>query len=41
VRDGIDIFCNIGEKVRRLAMEIRQLASQQHITVMNGVSGGM
>lgn len=22
-------------------MEVRQLASQQHITVMNGVSGGM
>lgn len=28
-------------KVRRLAMEVRQLASARQITVMDGVSGGM
>ncbi|AAF79851.1 T7N9.6 [Arabidopsis thaliana] len=34
-----DVSDAIAAQVRRLAMEIRQLASQQHITVMNGVSG--
>uniref|UniRef100_A0A1J3CP70 DUF1664 domain-containing protein n=1 Tax=Noccaea caerulescens TaxID=107243 RepID=A0A1J3CP70_NOCCA len=29
----------IAAQVRRLAMEVRQLASSRHITVMNGVSG--
>ena len=28
-------------KVRRLAMEVRQLASARQITVMDGVSGGI
>ncbi|EFH69623.1 hypothetical protein ARALYDRAFT_890018 [Arabidopsis lyrata subsp. lyrata] len=34
-----DVSDAIAAQVRRLAMEVRQLASQQHITVMNGVSG--
>lgn len=44
VVEKILLICNqLGTnlKVRRLAMEVRQLASSRHITVMNGVSGGM
>ncbi|CAN8291634.1 unnamed protein product [Cochlearia groenlandica] len=35
-----DVSDAIAAQVRRLAMEIRQLASSRQITVMNGVSGG-
>ncbi|XP_019099194.1 PREDICTED: uncharacterized protein LOC104776576 isoform X3 [Camelina sativa] len=34
-----DVSDAIAAQVRRLAMEVRHLASQQHITVMDGVSG--
>lgn len=36
-----DVSDAIAAQVRRLAMEVRQLASARQITVMNGVSGGM
>lgn len=38
-KSHIDLFFDL--KVRRLALEVRQLASSRQITVMNGVSGGM
>lgn len=31
----------VASQVRRLAMEVRQLASSRQITVMDGASGGM